>query len=131
MAGLYTLERGPHYYWLERGDGTIKGDEGGFLNLLHYDDAAGSCMAALAKGMIDSSCSVEKKIFLVSDGHPITRKGICESALKTKRYSALTMPTFLVSEKVKKGKIYDGSWTNEFLEWKPMYPSFDEFMSNF
>lgn len=128
LAGLYTLERGAHSYWLERGDGTVKGDEGGIINLLHYDDAAGSCMAALVKGM-DSS--IANKICLVSDGHPTTRRGICESALKSKRYGGFTMPTFLGSEvKSEKGKIYDGTWTNEFLDWKPMYSSFDEFMAN-
>ena len=115
-------------------DGIVKGREDGIINLLHYYDAAGSCVAALKKG----PGVISRKTFLISDGNPTTRKGICESALKSKRYSSCSMPIFLVEldedGKVKnggrdgKGKIYDGTWTNSVLDWKPMYSSFDEFM---
>eukprot|EP00548_Thalassiothrix_antarctica_P018878 CAMPEP_0194185398 /NCGR_PEP_ID=MMETSP0154-20130528/42529_1 /TAXON_ID=1049557 /ORGANISM="Thalassiothrix antarctica, Strain L6-D1" /LENGTH=106 /DNA_ID=CAMNT_0038903713 /DNA_START=6 /DNA_END=323 /DNA_ORIENTATION=- len=47
LAGLYTLERGAHNYWL--GKDEVAGREDGLINLLHYDDAAGACMAALLK----------------------------------------------------------------------------------
>jgi len=137
LAGLYTLERGAHNYWLEKSkDGIVKVREDGIVNLLHYDDAAGSCLAALKKGPE----VVSRKTFLISDGNPTTRKGICESALKSKRYSDSSMPIFLVEldedGNVKnggrdgKGKIYDGTWTNSILDWEPMYSSFDKFMSS-
>jgi len=125
LAGLYTLDRGAHNYWLEKGDGNIKGSRDGIINLLHYDDAAGACIAALKTGE-----EAKGKTFLISDGHPTTRGGICESALKSKRYGGLSMPSFGEEDQAEKGKIYDGSWTEELLNWKPRYESFDMFMEN-
>lgn len=138
LAGLYTLERGAHSYWIEKSGGVVKGSKDGIINLLHYDDAAGACLAALNKrnnggnnGGDDSDVeSVRMKTFLISDGHPTTRIGICESALKSKRFDGGKMPTFGKEDSAGKGKIYDGSWSNEFLAWEPRYKSFDEFMTN-
>lgn len=128
LAGLYSLERGAHNYWLEKAGGHINGSKDGIINLLHYDDAAGSCVAAL-KADVEQT---RGKTFLISDGNPTTRFGICESALKSKRYADREMPTF-GEEDVRgkgKGKIYDGNWSNEILSWKPTYSSFDEFMQS-
>jgi hypothetical protein len=69
LAGLYTLERGAHNYWLEKLEGKpIAGSKEGIVNLLHYDDAAGSCLATLRAGK-----GTQGQIFLVSDGHPTSR----------------------------------------------------------
>lgn len=124
LAGLYTLERGAHNYWLERGDGVVKGRDDGIINLLHYDDAASACVAALRVGPEINS----RKVFLISDGHSTTRKGICESALQSARYKGREMPKFEGAEDEKRGKIYDGSWSERTLNWKAMYISFDDFM---
>jgi len=123
------LERGAHNYWLEKNaSGQISGSRDGIINLLHYDDAAGSCLAALKANRGD----IRGKIFLISDGNPTTRGGICESALKSKRYGGMTMPSFGEEDGGKgKGKIYDGHWSNEVLAWKPTYYSFDDFMKSF
>jgi nucleoside-diphosphate-sugar epimerase len=126
LSGLYTLERGAHNYWLERGDGVVKGREDGIINLLHYDDAASSVVAALRVGSKVNS----GKVFLISDGHYTTRRGICESALKSARYKGCNMPKFEGAEGEKRGKIYDGSWSEETLDWKAKYTSFDEFMES-
>lgn len=126
LAGLYTLERGAHNYWLEKGDGTVRGSRDGIINLLHYDDAAGACVAALKAG----KDVVDGNVFLISDGNPTTRGGICESALKSKRYHAMKMPTFGEAEASMKGKIYDGKWSNQALHWAPTHSSFDQFMEN-
>ena len=126
MAGLYTLERGAHSYWLGSGN-DLKGREEGIINLLHYDDAAGACVAAL---MVDPPSSISGKVFLISDGNWTTRKGICESALKATRYSGKTMPKFLGGPNDALGKIYDGTASNIALKWKPVHSSFDEFMSS-
>ena len=136
LAGLYTLERGAHNYWLDvnKSKGQVKGSKGGIINLLHYDDAAGSCVAALKKGDggVDNEnhTDINGKVFLISDGHPTTRIGICESALKSKTYSGLDMPSFGEDDSGGKGKIYDGHWSNDVLSWDPVYSSFDEFMKN-
>ena len=87
LAGLYTLERGAHNHWLvgaaERGT-VVRGRGDGIINLLHYDDAASAALAALIVGHGANA----GKIFLVSDGSPTTRRGICESALKNPRYGS-------------------------------------------
>lgn len=123
LAGLYTLERGAHSFWLNSGKETANGRSDGIVNLLHYDDAAGVCLAALKANAGDGA------IFLASDGNPITRMGICEASLKHKLYADKTAPTFQGTDSDPKGKIYDGSWTNKELNWKPRYNSFAEFMA--
>lgn len=128
LAGLYTVERGAHNYWLEKcSESGIQGREDGIVNLLHYDDAASAVLAALKVG-----CDVNsKQTYLISDGHPTTRRGICESALKHERYNKYTkVPPFLGKvEDGLLGKIYDGSKRNQELNWQPTYSSFDEFMT--
>jgi nucleoside-diphosphate-sugar epimerase len=126
LSGLYTLERGAHNYWLEKANGVVKGREDGIINLLHYDDAASSVVAALKVGPRVNS----GKLFLISDGHYTTRKGICESALKSERYRGCEMPTFEGAEGETRGKIYDGTWSEDTLGWKAKYTSFDEFMKS-
>jgi nucleoside-diphosphate-sugar epimerase len=102
------------------------GPPDGIINLLHYDDAAASCLAAIRAG--SSVCS--GKIFLISDGHPISRKGICESALKAKAFKDSSMPIFGGGECYALGQIYDGSESNRQLQFSPKYSSFDEFMTS-
>mmetsp|Transcript_12772 Transcript_12772/g.36065 ORF Transcript_12772/g.36065 Transcript_12772/m.36065 type:complete len:348 (+) Transcript_12772:97-1140(+) len=136
LAGLYLLDRGAHNFWLgdtaELTKEEISGRPDSMINLLHYDDAAGSVVAALKKTSKSSDDdSQEGKIFLVSDGHPMTRLQICESSLKNPRYADRTIPRFGGSKENGDpiGKIYDGSYTNKYLEWTPRYESFDKFMS--
>jgi hypothetical protein len=141
LAGLYLLDRGAHNYWLgdtaELAKTEIAGRGEGVINLLHYDDAAGSAVAALKRTIQSGDGDTQDasqggKIFLVSDGHPLTRQQICESSLKNKRYADRTIPKFLGSKENGDpiGKVYDGSYTNDFLNWKPKYESFDKFMSS-
>jgi len=148
LAGLYLLDRGAHNYWLgntaELAKPEIAGRSDSMVNLLHYDDAAGSAVAALKQTIKSRSDddddddvanktddSQKGKVFLVSDGNPLTRQQICESSLKNKRYADRTIPKFTGSKENGDpiGKIYDGSYTNKFLDWKPVYESFDKFMS--
>lgn len=126
LAGLYTLDRGAHNYWLTSGK-PITGPPDGLINLLHYDDAAGACLAALKAG--PSVC--KGKNFLISDGNPLSRKGICEAALQAKKYQDYSIPMFDTSSApgpFGTGKVYDGSKSEEALDWKPVHPSFLEFM---
>jgi nucleoside-diphosphate-sugar epimerase len=125
LAGLYNLNRGAHNYWLTSGN-EVTGAPDGIINLLHYEDAAASCLAAFRAG--PSVCS--GKIFLISDGHPISRKEICESGLKSKSYKDYSMPVFTGGECFALGKIYDGSESNRLLKFSPKYSSFDEFMAS-
>ena len=124
LAGLYDLQRGAHNYWLTRAS-EIAGGPDGIINLLHYDDAAGACLAAL----LADKATIQKQVFLISDGNPLTRRGICESTLKAAVYRDKPMPKFAESDG-SKGKIYDGSWSNAQLQWRPRYESFDAFMAS-
>ena len=126
LAGLYNLNRGPHNFWLTSDKG-VSGGPNGLINMLHYDDAAAACLAALKAG----PGVVNGKDFLISDGNPISRKGICESALKNKMYERYSMPEFRGSDDplMALGKVYDGSASNKALNWKPRYESFDAFMT--
>lgn len=121
LAGLYDLQRGPHNVWLTKT--TVQNSPEGIINLLHYQDAASACLAALRKG----SAVCRSRAFLISDGHPVSRSAICESALKAKVYHEYSMPTFDGTDPPS-GKIYDGSESNKLLDWKPRYESFDDFM---
>ena len=125
LAGLYTLDRGAHSFWLNSGK-DISGREDGIINLLHYDDAAGAALAAL---MVEPSV-VQGNVFLISDGNPLTRRQICESALKASKYKEKTIPKFLGGPTDPIGKVYDGSASNKALKWDPRYGSFDSFMSS-
>jgi hypothetical protein len=124
LAGLYDLQRGAHNYWLTQAPEVASGPDG-IINLLQYDDAAGACVAAL----LAEERVVENQVFLISDGHPLTRRQICESALKASVYQGVSMPKFAASDG-KPGKVYDGSWSNQQLQWKPKHESFDQFMAS-
>ena len=89
-------------------------------------DAAGAVLAALSAG----PSVVNGNVFLISDGHPMTRKEICNSALKNTKYQGSKMPKFLGTESDPIGKIYDGSASNKALKWDPIYESFDAFMTS-
>jgi len=136
LAGLYTLERGAHSYWLNTDNNDnnsdtdndrkeIVGRSDGLINLVSYDDAAGAVLSALQVG----SKVTRGKNFLISDGHPLTRQQICESAVKTALYRDKPMPKFIGSSENNDpiGKLYDGTVSERALHWKPRYESFDDF----
>lgn len=124
LAGLYNLNRGAHNFWLTKG--TVAAAPNGLINLLHYDDAAAACVAALRAGL-------KSQVFLVSDGHPLTRQEICAASLQAKMYAGCAMPEFAAPPSnpvARTGKIYDSTITNERLRWTPQYDSFDSFMKS-
>eukprot|EP00466_Bigelowiella_natans_P015912 jgi/Bigna1/34229/e_gw1.4.106.1 len=122
LAGLYTLQRGAHSYWLQRAQ--VSGSPEGLINLIHYDDAAELVVSAL-----EAKEAARGSIFLGSDDKPVTRQQICEAALSHPSYgSKFQMPTF-TAQFGAKGKRYDNSATRETLKWQPKFKSFDEFMS--
>jgi nucleoside-diphosphate-sugar epimerase len=127
LAGLYNLLRGPHNYYLTNfaTGKVIDSPPDGLVNLLHYEDAAAACLAALRQ----PPSSTSKRVFLISDGHPTSRYHLCQYALKAAYYRDRTMPQFnTTSEAIKPGKLYDGSLSNQILQWTPQYTSFQAFM---
>ena len=107
-------------YWL-RNKVT---DPDGVINLISYEDAA-SCVTRLlrrgGKGVIT------KEVFLVSDGTPMSRREICEAALKHPSFQGRVMPEYIQGTRGR-GKVYDSTKVRERIGWVPMYPSFEEFM---
>ena len=50
LAGLYTEDRGPHTFWIK--NGTVSTNADGYVNTLHYDDAAKVAIAACLYGKV-------------------------------------------------------------------------------
>ena len=139
LAGLYNLHRGPHNYWLtSHKKDTIASTSHGMVNLLHYEDAANACFQALLQLGSTSSSSPppppQQKVLLISDGVPITRYQICQYAKMARYYQNCTIPQFVVETSTDEkhpdayGKVYNGSYSNQILQWQPKYPSFQQYM---
>jgi len=126
FGGLYTKTRGPHNFWLATGEKReFSSIPNGLINLIHYDDAASCILATLLKPLSDA-----KRLFLVSDGVPISRQAICEGALKCPAYLDKNLPKFTGDPNTINGKKYDTSLICKTFEWTPKFKSFAEFMAN-
>jgi hypothetical protein len=128
LAGLYTQTRGPHTFWLARGE--VGAPQDGIINLLHYEDAARAAMA----GLLKTSPTTQPRTLLISDDSPLTRKQICEAAVASPFFKGqYQMPVFKVTPDapVSMGKVYDTTRSREALGgWMPKYASFSQFMAS-
>ena len=129
FGGLYTKTRGAHNFWLDGKNKEFAACPNGLINLVHYDDAAKCVLEALLKTP-DQDKNSSPKLFLVSDGVPISRENICKAALKCPIYGDRCIPKFTGDENNIDGKAYDTSLAHKVLDWKPHFGSFAEFMSN-
>jgi hypothetical protein len=66
LAGLYTAERGPHTFWLKSKTGLVDSPANGYINTLHYEDAAEASIAALLRGE-------PGEVYLACDDVPLSR----------------------------------------------------------
>jgi len=127
LAGLYDIDQGPHTYWLRTG--VVKAPPEGLINMLHYDDAAAAADAALQQ---PSSA----ELLVVADGCPVSRSGICEAALASKRFAGSAAPKFEAATQSSPaplggagaGKILDASKARRVLGWQPRYACFADSM---
>jgi nucleoside-diphosphate-sugar epimerase len=118
FGGLYTSYRGAHNYWLGRD--SVPSSPSGYINLIHYDDAATAIVSAL-------ELNLRKTVLLVSDGVPISRKDICLASVEHPTYSGKSAPNFTGNGT--DGKKYDISEARrQLVEWAPKYISFAAFM---
>ena len=92
---------------------------------IHYDDAASCVMQAL---LIPEKSGFSERLFLVSDGSPISRKEICAAALKNPEYAGLPCPEFVGDCELIDGKRYDVSRVRNVLKWNSAFGSFSSFM---
>ena len=126
LGALYTKTTGAHTFWVGENKNEFSSIPGGWINLVHYDDAARCVILSL----LNSNKTETKKLFLVSDGVPMTRQNICEAALKCNMYKNKVMPKFNGDKDAVDGKQYNASLVSETLEWKPKFQSFETFMMN-
>lgn len=131
LAGLYTQTRGPHTFWLSKGE--VGATEEGLINLLHYEDAARATMAALLHHHEKADQNFGR-VLLISDNQPLTRKQICEAAVQSPFFRGkYEMPIFKRPSDTPRslGKVYDTSASRAALGgWTPKYPSFAVFMAS-
>jgi len=126
FSGLYAQTRGPHNYWLSGKASEFSSRANGLINLIHYDDAANCILKVLLKlPMVEG----DKRLFLVSDGVPVSRMNICKAALKCPVYTGKVLPAF-TGDKSVDGKMYDTSLVRRTFEWEPSFKSFEDFMEN-
>jgi len=117
LAGLYLPNRGAHSYWLRPDVTKVNSSGDGLINLLHYDDAA----AAVIK-VLDVECSSRNKLFIVSDGNPLTRTEICQVAIDKGQDGST--PSFAeTTPESDLGKVYDCSKIKS-TGWTPRIPKF-------
>ncbi|CAM9487033.1 unnamed protein product [Choristocarpus tenellus] len=121
LAGLYSVERGPHNFWL--GKEEVQSSPSGLINLLAYEDAAGAVVAAL-------SSRSRGRVFLAADDSPISRYDICAAALRHPMYAGRVMPNFLTLAEGggDKNKVFDSTVSRRDLSWVPTYASFKDFI---
>ncbi|CDF37085.1 unnamed protein product [Chondrus crispus] len=122
LAGLYTRDRGPHVFWLRKR--AVPGPVDSFVNMLHYEDAATAVVAVLR--MKEEKREGRSK-FLACAERSVTRREICEAALKHPKYKETGVPEYGEGE-AGEPRLYDGSWTRRVTGWKPKYEAFDDFM---
>jgi len=119
LAGLYCLKRGPHRSFLTTGESPLNAE--GYINLIHYEDAALLVRMAFEKG-------IPKSIYLGSDGNPITRRELAD--LAQTHFASSRSIVFLAKEK-SMGKKSNNELTRTLLGWSPLYPSFESYLKSF
>lgn len=88
---------------------------------MHYDDAAEAVIAAFQQPL-------KEKLFLVSDGQPVSRMQICEAVKKN--VAQAKCPTFTGDANVIDGKRYNVAKVQTMLGWRPKFANFSAFMES-
>lgn len=141
LTGLYTAARGPHSYWLRVG--SVKSPASGKINLINYHDAARGVVQALNISFEQLKSWPRRACLLVANTS-ISRRNICDAALRHPLYEDCKMPEFASSNdddsqnskdqaKLSRtfvSRTFDNSWTRSVLRWTPEWESFADFMEH-
>ena len=92
------------------------------INLIHYDDAAECVISAFDK-------KIKNRVFLVSDGVPISRTDICKAALNNPDYRDKKEPKFEGDPAVIDGKKYDTTKVTTEMGFQTRFKDFASFMA--
>ena len=71
----------------------------------------------------------DSRLFLVADGHALSRSEICNAAALNKVYSAASIPKFTGSTASIDGKRYNVAKVRSRLQWRPNFTHFSSFMA--
>lgn len=115
LAGLYDEFRGPHLHYMKVMN-TVSSSEG-YLNLIHTDDAADLVVQCLLFGK-PGAC------YLGCDEAPILRKDFINLLFQKVKPKENT--SFEFQGVGPNGKRCNGKWTQQALQWKPIYSSFKQ-----
>jgi nucleoside-diphosphate-sugar epimerase len=115
LAGLYDQDRGPHRVFLRKQTSPRRPD--GLINLIHYDDAAALCVAALERGRAEA-------IYLGCDDYPLTRQSLVEETHRSPRYRCDGEPCRFLGTEGPLGRRCHNEQTRRDLGWNPAVQSF-------
>lgn len=121
MAGLYDRHRGPHLVYLRTRTSARRPD--GFINLIHYDDAAELCIAALRKGELGAT-------YVGCDDEPTSRQSMVDAIWSSDVFSPpegshrcmFTGKTGPLERRCQNDQ------TRTLLGWKPRYSRFADWL---
>ncbi|XVF62661.1 hypothetical protein PTKIN_Ptkin09bG0026300 [Pterospermum kingtungense] len=113
----YKIDKGAHFYWLEKG--TVDSRPDHILNLIHYEDAASLSVTILKK-------KLRGWIFLGCDNHPLSRQDVMDLVAKSRKFSKKFKAFTGTSDPL--GKKLNNTKTRKELGWEPKYPSFAHFL---
>lgn len=119
LAGLYDRDRGPHQVFLRMATSPRRPD--GLLNLIHYDDAASLCIAALDRGG-------PRAVYLGCDGAPVTRAELVALAADSALYGADARRCRFEGTSGPLGRRCDNRRTCEQLGWTPQFAAFAQWL---
>lgn len=154
LAGLYSLRRGAHSYFLAQRSVPAHGD--GLVNLLSYDDAAAGCVAALSMPGAprdapdappggDSAAQQPAwagATWLLSDGAPTSRRDIVNACLRSGLFvdapaSAAVGaggggegPEWTGAPAAGGDRVVECSATRAALGWAPSHASFAQYLES-
>lgn len=118
LAGLYDHDRGPHRAYLRAPTSSRRPD--GLISLIHYQDAAALCVAALMRGQ-------PGQIYLGCDDQPITRQELVRALVQSPRYRTADGPPEPCRFRGAEGPLgrrCDSRWTRQALGWEPVHRRF-------
>jgi nucleoside-diphosphate-sugar epimerase len=122
LAGLYDEHRGPHMVYLRTETSTRRPD--GFINLIHYDDAAELCTVALRKGESGAT-------YVGCDDKPMPRQALVTATWASDRFSrpGTSRQCVFTGKEGPLGRRCQNDRTRKLLGWKPRYPSFSDWLA--
>lgn len=121
LAGLYTLRRGAHSYYMSQP--SVAADGASLLNLVSYGDAAEAAVAALLRRP-----PLGARALLVCDGAPVGRARMVAACVASGLWPAGAREPAWTAPPGPPGKVLRNDATRAALGWAPRHPSFEAYL---